>query len=115
MSEASASAEIVIVGGGLAGAAAALEAANAGAEVLLLEKMAETGGSSAMSGGCLAFAGTDLQAANGVEDSASLLMKDLIEVGQGENVKELVEAYVYNQQETYQWLKSAGTEFSPIV
>ena len=115
MSEAGASTEIVIVGGGLAGAAAAFEAANAGAEVLLLEKMAETGGSSAMSGGCLAFAGTDLQAVNAVEDSSDLLMKDLIEVGQGENVKELVQAYVDNQHETYQWLKAAGTEFSPIV
>jgi len=115
MSKANSSADIVVVGGGLAGAAAALEAVNAGADVLLLEKMADTGGSSAMSGGCLAFAGTDLQAANGVEDSSDLLMKDLIEVGQAENVKELIHAYVDNQHETYQWLKDAGTEFSSIV
>src|ERR1700734_3589255 len=114
MSEAISSADVVIVGGGLAGAAAALEAVNAGADVLLLEKMADTGGSSAMSGGCLAFAGTDLQTANGVEDSSDLLKKDLIEVGQGENVKELVQVYADNQHETYQWLKAAGTEFSPI-
>jgi succinate dehydrogenase/fumarate reductase flavoprotein subunit len=113
MNEAISSADVVIVGGGLAGAAAALEAVNAGADVLLLEKMADTGGSSAMGGGCLAFAGTDLQTANGVEDSSDLLKKDLIEVGQGENVKELVQVYV--QHETYQWLKAAGTEFSPIV
>jgi flavocytochrome c len=109
------SADIVIVGGGLAGAAAALEAANSGADVLLLEKMADTGGSSAMSGGCLAFAGTDLQRAHKVEDSSALLKKDLIEVGQGENVPELVDAYVDNQLETYEWLKAAGAEFSPVV
>jgi flavocytochrome c len=113
MSEAISSADVVIVGGGLAGAAAALEAVNAGADVLLLEKMADTGGSSAMGGGCLAFAGTDLQTANGVEDSSDLLKKDLIEVGQGGNVKELIQVYV--QHETYQWLKAAGAEFSPIV
>ena len=74
-------AELVVVGGGLAGVAASLEAAEAGIDVLLLEKMGETGGSSAMSAGCLAFAGTDLQRAQGIEDSDELLFRDLREVG----------------------------------
>ncbi|MGP1613713.1 MAG: FAD-dependent oxidoreductase, partial [Pollutimonas bauzanensis] len=85
--------ELVIVGGGLAGFCAALEAARAGHEVILLEKQAETGGSSAMSGGCLAFAGTDLQRANGIEDSSELLFNDLREVGQFENDEALVRVY----------------------
>ena len=72
--------ELLVVGGGLAGFAAALEAAEAGVSVVLLEKMEATGGSSAMSGGCLAFAGTDLQTAEGIEDSAELLKAMLIKV-----------------------------------
>lgn len=108
-------AQFVVVGGGLAGFAAALEAAQRGAEVLLLEKMGETGGSSAMSGGCLAFAGTDLQRAAGVEDSAELLKRDLIEVGQHENDAALVDAYVAHQLETYRWLREQGVEFSPSI
>lgn len=107
--------ELLVVGGGLAGFAAALEAAEAGVEVLLLEKQEATGGSSAMSGGCLAFAGTDLQAAQGVEDSAELLRSDLLEVGQHENDAALVDAYVANQLETYHWLRRHGVEFSPVI
>jgi fumarate reductase flavoprotein subunit len=104
-----------VVGGGLAGFAAALEAAQRGADVLLIEKTAGIGGSSAMSGGCLAFAGTDLQRAAGVDDSAELLKRDLIEVGQNDNDPALVEAYVAHQLETYGWLRAQGVEFSPSI
>jgi flavocytochrome c len=107
--------ELVIVGGGLAGFCAALEAARAGAEVLVLEKLAATGGSSAMSGGCLAFAGTDLQRAAGIEDSSELLFKDLREVGKLENDESLVRAYADEQLGTYEWLRTAGVEFSPVI
>ncbi|PLC53401.1 flavocytochrome c [Pollutimonas nitritireducens] len=103
--------ELVIVGGGLAGFSAALEAARLGHQVILLEKQAETGGSSAMSGGCLAFAGTDLQRDNHIEDSSELLFNDLREVGQFENDESLVRVYVDNQLDTYEWLKQAGVQF----
>jgi fumarate reductase flavoprotein subunit len=105
----------VIVGGGAAGFAAALEAAQAGAEVLLLEKMAQVGGSSAMSAGCLAFAGTDLQKSQGVEDGADLLRRDLLEVGRHQNDPALVDAYVRHQLDTYVWLRALGVEFSDAL
>ncbi|MGI4813747.1 MAG: FAD-dependent oxidoreductase [Janthinobacterium lividum] len=107
--------QLLIVGGGMAGFSAALEAAEAGIQVVLLEKQEVTGGSSAMSGGCLAFAGTDLQAANGVVDSKELLKRDLLEVGQHENDVSLVDAYVDNQLNTYEWLRDHGVSFSPII
>ncbi|WP_233238652.1 flavocytochrome c [Bordetella sp. LUAb4] len=106
---------LVVVGAGMAGYATALQAAQAGHDVILLEKQDETGGSSAMSGGCLAFAGTDLQTANGVEDSSELLFKDLREVGKFENDENLVRAYVDNQLDTYEWMKQAGVQFGPHV
>jgi len=109
------STQLLVAGGGLAGFAAALEAAQHGAEVLLIEKMQEIGGSSAMSGGCLAFAGTDLQRAAGVEDSNELLRSDLIEVGQHDNDPALVDAYVAHQLETYEWLRAQGVRFSPSI
>lgn len=107
--------DLLVIGGGLAGFCAALEAAQAGTRVLLIEKLDQTGGSSAMSGGCLAFAGTDLQAANGVADSKELLESDLIEVGQHENDPALVRAYVDHQLDTYEWLKALGVIFSPLI
>lgn len=107
--------QLLVIGGGAAGFAAALEAAQRGTQVLLLEKTGEIGGSSAMSGGCLAFAGTDLQQAEGVADSDALLRRDLIEVGQEDNDPEVVDAYVRNQLDTYKWLKGLGVQFSPSL
>ena len=62
-------ADIVVVGAGLAGFCAAIEAAGRGAEVLLLEKQARVGGSTVLSGGSMAFAGTDAQESAGIADS----------------------------------------------
>lgn len=107
--------QLVVVGGGLAGFSAALSAAEAGMEVVLLEKTADTGGSSAMCGGCLAFAGTDLQEAAGIKDSSEVLRQDLLEVGKGECDETLVDAYVNEQSETYEWLKARGVVFSPAI
>lgn len=108
-------ADIVVVGGGAAGFAAALEAATLGASVIVLEKQPATGGSSALSGGCLAFAGTDLQQSQGIEDSDELLFSDLREVGQQENDEALVTVYVENQLDTYHWLVRHGQTFSPVI
>lgn len=107
--------DILVIGGGIAGFSAALEAAQAGKQVVLCEKQAEIGGSSAMSGGCLAFAGTDLQKAEGIDDSSALLFKDLREVGQFENDEALVQVYVNHQLDTYEWLKRAGVQFARHV
>ncbi len=107
--------DMLVIGGGMAGFCAALELAEAGREVLLLEKMHYTGGSSAMSGGCLALAGTSLQKKNGIKDSDELLTQDLREVGQQEGDESLIKAYVDNQLETYDWLCARGVQFSPMV
>lgn len=107
--------QLLVIGGGLAGFAAALSAAEAGVNVLLLEKTGATGGSSAMSGGCLAFAGTDLQRERGIEDSAELLFRDLVEVGKGECDEAIVRAYTDNQLATYEWLKAHGVSFQPVI
>ncbi|KKW93010.1 FAD-dependent oxidoreductase [Sphingobium chungbukense] len=107
--------DVIVIGGGAAGWAAALSAAQRGLKVMLLEKLAESGGSSAMSGGCLAFAGTDLQVAQGVADGPDLLFADLREVGQRVNDADLVRTYCDAQLGTYSWLKAAGVTFSPVI
>lgn len=107
--------DIIVVGGGAAGWSAALSAAEAGARVALFEKLGQSGGSSALSGGCLAFAGTDLQQTQYIEDSPDLLYRDLIEVGQGINDAALVRAYCDSQLESCDWLRQAGVRFSPVI
>ncbi|MGE0226533.1 MAG: flavocytochrome c [Acetobacteraceae bacterium] len=105
-------ADLVIVGAGGAGLVAALTAADAGADVLLLEKMPVPGGSSRICGGLLAFAGTDIQQAHGIEDSSELLFQDLMEVGRHENDPAIVGAYTDNQLDTYRWLCGQGVQFA---
>jgi flavocytochrome c len=108
-------ADVVVVGAGLAGFSAALTAAQNALSVIVIEKEPESGGSSAMSGGCLAFAGTDIQEAEGIDDSAELLFKDLREVGQFENDEAIVRAYTNHQLETFRWLRENGAEFSTMI
>src|SRR5207253_7176791 len=97
-----------------AGMSAAVEAGEQGASVLLLEKQEELGGSTVLSSGYMAFAGTDMQEQGGIIDSTESLLKDLIEVGGGVNEKDLVKAYGLNQLETYQWLVNHGVEFRAL-
>lgn len=107
-------ADVVVVGAGLAGHCAALELAAAGAEVLLLEKQDQIGGSTVISGGSFAFAGTALQEKLGIEDSSQLLFEDLRRVGGYANDEAIVHAYVDNQLDTYRWLADQGVAYEKI-
>ena len=63
-------ADVIVVGMGAAGACAAIEAKEAGADVLVIERTSGGGGSSAMAGGYVYFGGgTRVQKANGFEDT----------------------------------------------
>lgn len=105
---------VIIVGAGMAGLCAALEAGEKGAKVLVLEKQPEIGGSSLLSGRFMAFAATDLQLKEGIQDSSELLVDDILVVGQGKNEQSLVEAYGRQQLETYHWLVDKGIEFHAV-
>jgi flavocytochrome c len=106
--------DLVVVGGGLAGYCAALEAAQRGASVLLLEREPRIGGATILSGGSFAFAGTPLQRGLGIEDSAQLLFDDLRRVGGFENDEALVRVYVDNQMAAYHWLAQCGVQFERV-
>src|ERR671920_2123869 len=103
-------ADVVVVGAGIAGMSAALSAQQAGLAVTVLEKMPAIGGSSVMSGGWFAFSGTAEQAAANEVDSAELFRRDLIALGDGAADERLVDAYLANQRDAYEWLKGLGVE-----
>ncbi len=106
--------DVIVLGGGLAGLSAALAAAAAGAQVLLLEKQANTGGTSALSGGAIAFAGTPIQARAGIQDSAAQLLRDLERSSGGAGSTVLRTLYAEQQLACYQWLCALGVEFSSV-
>src|SRR4030067_643010 len=73
--------DVVILGAGGAGLMASIEAAKAKANVMLLESRSVIGGTSAICGGGVVFAGTDMQQKMGIQDSNQLLYDDLMQVG----------------------------------
>ncbi len=71
--------DVVVIGFGIAGGSAALEAARAGVRVLLLERAAVHGGTTCMAGGHFYLGGgTAVQQATGHEDSAEEMYKYLV-------------------------------------
>ena len=105
------STDVVILGAGIAGHCAALEAANQGAQVLLLEKASQPGGSSAMAGGGFLFAGTDLMRESGYNEGPEVLRRRLFESGKNRNDPALVDRFIRHQLEAYELLKRSGAKF----
>lgn len=89
--------DVVVLGAGQAGLTAAVAAAQQGATVLVLEKLAYAGGSTSMSSGLTAYAGTDEQRELGIEDSVEALKADILATGQHRNDEALVDAYCREQ------------------
>ena len=103
--------DVVVVGFGIAGGCAALEAARAGARVLLLERAAVHGGTSSMSGGHFYLGGgTAVQRATGWEDSPEEMYKYLVAVSK-EPEHDKIRAYCEGSVEHFDWLESLGFEF----
>jgi fumarate reductase flavoprotein subunit len=107
--------DVVVIGAGMAGICAAIAASEAGVSVLILEKMAEPGGSTVWSGGAFAFAGTPEQEQAGIVDNEHLLFKDLTSAGPGRNHAGQVGLYVSRQRDTSVWLRRLGIEFGTPV
>jgi fumarate reductase flavoprotein subunit len=107
-------ADVIIVGAGLTGLCAAIEAGKSGLSAVLLESQPELGGSAPMSAGFFAFAGTPLQKIKSVDDNPALLLKDLVEGGQGESDDDLLSVYANRQLELYNWLGEQGVKFDAV-
>ena len=105
-------ADVVVVGLGCAGACAALEAAEAGAEVLVLEAAPTAGGTSAMSGGIIYLGGgTPIQAGCGYEDTPEAMEAFLAAAcGPGVDPTKLHE-FCRDSVDHYHWLVDHGVPF----
>lgn len=104
--------DVVVIGGGGAGMTAAIEAAQNGASVVLLEKMPLVGGNTLISGAEMAVANHPIQEHLGIEDSNELHIKDTIEGGDNISDVDLVTTMVEHALEDSRWLiDEIGVEF----
>lgn len=105
-------ADVVIAGYGVAGAAAAVEAAHAGADVLVLERTGSWGGAASMAGGFIYLGGgTPIQKACGFEDSVDNMAAFLnAAMGPGADDRRIAD-YCEGSVAHFEWLVECGVPF----
>jgi 3-oxo-5alpha-steroid 4-dehydrogenase len=107
-------ADVVVIGFGVAGAAAAAEAVLGGGDVLVLERTSGWGGAAALAGGFIyCGGGTALQTACGFADSPEDMHAFLTAaMGPGADGAKLA-VYSERSVEHFDWLVSCGVPFKP--
>ena len=108
-------ADVIVIGAGLSGLSASVRAAEQGAEVILLEKMAYAGGNCILSTGILQAAGTKLQAQAGIEDSPEQYALDMAQGASADRDPVQMKMVSTLSGETLDWLADNGVEFSDKV
>ena len=99
------SADVIVVGGGGAGMAAATRLAQLGKSVILVEKSGFLGGAISVSGGNQVVMGSQLQIDNGVaDDSVESMVADFEANGANKNNKEILTLFAENVGATTDWL-----------
>lgn len=104
--------DVLVVGFGCAGAAAAYEAAAAGARVLVLERFSGPGGSTAQSGGEIYLGGgTRVQSACGFEDTPEDMYAYLHAALGPHADEEKLRLYCEGSVEHFEWFRARGVPF----
>ena len=99
------SADVIVVGGGGAGMAAATRLAQLGKSVILVEKSGFLGGAISVSGGNQVVMGSQLQIDNGVaDDSVESMVADFEANGANKNNKEILTLFAENVGAATDWL-----------
>lgn len=107
--------DVIVVGAGGAGLAAAATAGKAGVKTLVLEKMAFPGGNTIISGGGFNAADPEQIKALNKEDSPALHARQTIAAGDYRGNPELVKTLAEGAPKAIEWLKSLGVEFNAGV
>ncbi len=109
------SADVIIIGAGGAGMAAAVQANQDGASVIVLEKQSSIGGNTILSGGAFNAVRDGSEEAIANKDSVQLHYEQTINGGDNQGDPELVRTLVENAYDGLDWLKALGMEFKEGV
>ncbi|MGL4642561.1 MAG: flavocytochrome c [Cetobacterium sp.] len=108
-------ADVIVVGGGGAGLAAAVSAHQNGATVLVLEKMPRVGGNTLIAGSAYNAVDPKRQKPLGIEDSVDLHYKHTFEGGDKLGKPVLIKTFVENSYPGIEWLESLGMGFKDEI
>ena len=106
--------DVIVVGGGSAGFNAAISAKAAGANVVLFEKAAYTGGNSMLAAGGINAVGTPQQKAKGIEDKVEWYAEDAMKGGRYKNDEKLVQILAEESADAVKWLESLGANMDDL-
>ncbi|MDR2745482.1 MAG: FAD-binding protein, partial [Desulfovibrio sp.] len=109
------SVDVVVVGTGYAGLAAAIEAKDAGASVLVIDKANIVGGNSVIASGGYNCADPERQKPQGIEDSPDLHYTQTLAGGDFRGEPAKVRYYVDHALDGVKWLEKLGVVFEPKV
>lgn len=98
------SADIIVIGSGFAGLMASLRASQAGASVIVVEKLGSCGGNSIISDGAMIATGSALQKKMIRSDSAQKLLTDMLTAGRYSNQQALTKIVADNTANVIDWL-----------
>lgn len=103
--------DVIVIGSGFAGLAAAAKASERGLKVLVVEKMGRIGGNSVINGGAFAVPNNADQKKFGIKDSGDRFIKDCLKAGLGINHVELLETIVKRANDTLEFAMKCGAKF----
>lgn len=108
-------ADVVIVGAGGTGIVAAIEALEADATVIVLEKAGDVGGTTALSGGIIQGSSSEFQMEQGIEgDTADDHYEYYIQAGEGIADPDLVRLMADNSGPNITWLRDHGVAYEQL-
>lgn len=107
--------DVVVVGSGGAGLAAAIQASEAGAHVVIIEKMPTIGGNTIKASVGMNAAETRFQKLKGIEDSKELFYEETLKGGKFKNNPALLREFVDLAPEAIDWLANHGIELNDIT
>ena len=107
--------DVVVVGSGGAGLAAAIQACDEGAKVLIVEKMSTIGGNTIKASVGMNAAETRYQRLKGIEDSKELFYQETLKGGQFKNNTVLLKEFIERAPQAVEWLAEHNIELSDIT
>lgn len=105
---------VIIVGGGLAGLSAALEALDHGSKVVIIDAEKNTGGNSAKASSGINAYGTRAQEKLGIQDSGPRFVYDTLQAGDRENDESLVDVLVHRSTDAIGFLERFGIDLGDV-